>query len=90
MLRPWVAGHVGREEPVQISVVLFHGDEAVGGEQDGAVEGFELLVLVPPGTAVIALEMIILLEGRIIVGRQHLAVGVDVDARPLRLLEQLV
>ena len=44
----------------------------------------ELLLLVLPGGAEIALQMGVLLQLRIAVGRQHLAVGVDVDALSLR------
>ena len=54
----------------------------------GAGEFGELLVLVLPGGAEVAVEMRVFLQLRIGVAGQHLAVGVDVDALALGLLEQ--
>ena len=47
------------------------------------------LLLLPPGVAVVAHQVIVLLERGIVVSRQHLTVGVDVDTGILALLEQL-
>ena len=55
----------------------------------GAGEGVELLGLVLPGAAVVAHQVLVLLQARIGVAGEHLAVGVDVDALALGLLEQL-
>ena len=90
VLRARITNHAGGEQPVQVGVLLLQRDEAVGGQQDRAVERLELPVLMPPGAAVVAHEVIVLLEGRVVVGRQHLAVGVDVDPCPLGLLQQLL
>jgi len=87
-------GHVGpadqarREEAVLVAVL--RRDEAVGRQQDRAAKRLKLLTLMPPRAAIVAHEVIVLLEGGIGVSRQHLAMGVDVDARALGLLEQLV
>ena len=62
--------------------------DAVGGHQDGAGEGGELLGLVLPGPAVVAVEVGVFLQFRVAVAGQHLAVGVDVDALALGLLQQ--
>ena len=62
--------------------------DAVGGHQDGAGEGIELVGLILPRAAVIADEVLVGLEFGITVGGQHLAVGIDVDAFPFGLLEQ--
>ena len=48
----------------------------------------EFLLLALPCGAEIALELGVLLELRIAVGRQHFAVGVDVDALALGLLQK--
>ena len=48
----------------------------------------EFLVLILPGGAEMTIEMWIFLQLRIAVAGQHFAVGVDVDALALGLLEQ--
>ncbi len=75
-----------REHAVLVAVLRRH--EAVRREQHGATERLELLFLLPPGVAVVADEVVVLLERRIVVRRQHFAVRIDVDARALRLLEE--
>ncbi len=62
--------------------------DAVGGHEDRTGELGELLLLVLPGRAVVAVEVGVLLEPRVAVGGEHLAVGVDVDALALGLLEK--
>ena len=81
---PFITHHAGGKQPVQIGVVLFQRHQTVGGQQDGTVKGFEFFVLMPPGAAVVAHKMIILFKGRIVVGRQHLAVGVNIYTSTLR------
>ena len=76
----------GGVEPVLIAVAGRH--DTVGGHEDGAPEGLEFLLLLPPGVPVIAREMGILFKGRIVMGRQHLRVGVYVYAGSRRLLQQ--
>eukprot|EP00123_Amoebidium_parasiticum_P015377 comp22937_c0_seq1/m.36347 comp22937_c0_seq1/g.36347 ORF comp22937_c0_seq1/g.36347 comp22937_c0_seq1/m.36347 type:complete len:313 (+) comp22937_c0_seq1:1000-1938(+) len=55
-------------------------DEAVSGHDDGPRELAELELLHLPWPAKVAGQVGVLLEARVCVGRQHLAVGVDVDA----------
>ena len=62
--------------------------DAVGVEDDGAGEFGEFLVLVLPGTAEVAHQVGVLLQAGIAVGREHLAVGVDVDPLAFGLLEE--
>ena len=64
--------------------------DAVGGHEDGPGKGRELLALVLPGSAVVAVEVVIGLELGIGVAGQHLAVGVHVNALALALLQQLL
>ena len=61
--------------------------DAVGGHHHGAGEVGELLLLVLPGGAVVAHQMRVLLEEGIGQRRQHLAVGVDIDAGTHGLLQ---
>ena len=62
--------------------------DAVGVEDDRAGEVGELLGLILPGAAEVAGQVRVLLQAGIAVGRQHLAVGVDVDPLAFGLLEQ--
>ena len=82
------ADQAGGEEPVLVRLLRLL--EAVGGHQDRAGEFGELLLLILPGAAVIPDEVLVLLQARIAVRREHLAVRVDVDPRSFRLLEQLL
>ena len=75
-----------REEAVAVAVLRRH--EAVRRHEDGAGELDELLVLVLPRGAEVPDQVLVLLELRVGVGRQHLAVRVDVDALAVGLLEQ--
>ena len=66
-----------------VDTVLITGiwrNETVGGHEDRTAECFKFFFLFPPGTAVIAIEMIVFLEGGIVVGRKHFGVGINVDA----------
>jgi hypothetical protein len=65
------------------------GDEAVRRDQDRAVEPLELLPLERPGAAVVPDEVAVLRKARVGVRREHLAVGVDVDARSAGLFEEV-
>ena len=62
--------------------------EAVGGHEDGAGELWELNRLAHPRSSIVANEGLVLLEVGVGVGGEHLAVGVDVDAQAVRLLEE--
>jgi len=62
--------------------------DAVGGEQHDAGEVGEFLLLVLPGGAEVALEVLVFLQAGIGQGGEHLAVGVDVDAFAFGLFEQ--
>ena len=45
-------------------------------------------MLLPPGSTVVAHEVVETAEGRIVVGRQHLTMRVDIYALPFALFEQ--
>ena len=77
---------LGREDAIRIGALRWH--EAVSRKEEGARNAIKLLSLVLPGSAKVALEMCVLLETRIGIGRQHLAVRVYADACTLGLLEQ--
>jgi len=62
--------------------------DAVGSEQHDAGQIGKFLLLVLPRGAEVALEVLVFFEPGIPVGRQHFAVGVDVDALALGLFEQ--
>ncbi len=78
--------HAGGEDPIRIA--LFGGHEAIGGKEHSAGDIGKFLLLVLPGRAKVALEVGIGLKLGIGVGGQHFAVGIDVDALILGLLEQ--
>ena len=61
---------------------------AVGGHKNGPGKLGKLFFLILPGGAVVAVKMTILFQFRVAVAGQHLAVGVDVDALALGLLQQ--
>ena len=77
---------LGGEHPVSVAGLGRH--QAVGGEQNGRGQICKFLLLILPGGAEIALEMGIFLKSRIGMGRQHLAMGIDVDAFALGLLQK--
>ena len=52
------------------------------------MEGLELFLLLPPGIAVVAHKVGVFLESRVVVGGQHLGVGVDVHPGAGGLLQQ--
>ena len=62
-------------------------DQAVRSHHDGAGESGKFALLVLPGTAVIANQMLELVEFRVTVRGQHFAIGVDVDAGAFGLLK---
>lgn len=83
-------GRARRIDPVGVGRVRPRGYDAVGREENHAVESLEFVALFPPGVAVVADEVAVLLESRIIVRRKHFAVGVDVHAGVFGLFEQLL
>ena len=86
VLTAGIARCAGGVQPVPVAVL--GGHDAVGGHEDGAAEGLELLLLLPPGVAVVAHEVGVLLEGGVVVGGEHLGVGVHVHPGALGLLQQ--
>ena len=62
-----IAGRVGRKHTAYVRVFRQGWHNAVGGEKNRPLEGLELLALFPPCVAVIAYEVFVLLECRIIV-----------------------
>ena len=82
-------GHrAGCEHAVGVALARRH--EAVRGEQHRRRQVVELLLLVLPGRAEVALQVRVLLQLGVRVRRKHLAVGVHVDALALGLLEKLL
>ena len=81
-----VRHHRRGEHPVGIA--CFGRHQTVGGEQHRCGKFRKLLLLVLPRRAEIALEMGILFQFRIAVSGEHFAMGVDVDAFALSLLQQ--
>ncbi len=73
-----------------VLVAVGRDQNAVGCGHDGAGEGAELAFLLLPGAAVVAGQVWILAQFGVHVGREHLAVGVDVDAGAGGLLEDVV
>ena len=85
-----IARHACGKELVSVGVVLFQRHQAVGGHENGTVERFELLVLFPPGVAVISHEVIVFFKGGIIVCRKHFAVGIYVHPGAFGLFEKIL
>ena len=80
-------GHQGGGKyPVRVRGFGRH--QAVGGKQHRCRDVGKFSLLILPRRAEIALEMGIFFQFRIAVGRQHFAMGVDVDAFALGLLQQ--
>ena len=75
-----------RKEAILVAVLRRYN--AVRRHEDRSVELLELLLLLPPRIAVVADEIVVLLELRIVVRGDHLAVRVDINARALRLLKE--
>ncbi len=61
-------------------------DDVVGGKENWAVEGYKFVKLLPPGVTIVAREIIVFFESRVIVGGQHLAVGINIHAGAFGLL----
>lgn len=71
-----------------VFVAVFRRHDAVGRHQDRTVEGFKFLLLLPPRIAVVTDKVGILFECRVIVGREHLGMGINIHAGSLCLLQQ--
>ncbi len=89
MVGPDKTDNPSGKEAVKVGVIFFQRNNAVRSHQDRAVKGFKFLILVPPGAAVIANQVIIFFQFRIVVTRQHLAMGVDINARSFGLFQEL-
>ena len=81
-----VAGHTGGEQAARVACLGRH--DAVGGHQDGAVKAVKLFLLLPPGVAVVAREVLIAFEEGVVLGGQHLGVGIYIHALTSGLLQQ--
>ncbi|MNI51170.1 hypothetical protein D3C73_1058790 [compost metagenome] len=77
-----------RKDAIQVAWLWRYN--AVGSHENRSVKVLEFTSLLPPGIAVIADKMIVFLEGRIIVSRQHLAVRVYIYAGSFSLLQKLL
>ena len=65
-------------------------NNAIGRKQNWAVESFELAHLFPPSVPVVPHEVVIFLEKRIIMSRQHLTMCVHIDPCAFCLFQQLL
>ena len=83
-----IGNNLRGEHPVLVAVSGRH--QAVGGIEDRRGEIGKFFLLILPCSTKIALEVRVLFELRIPVGRQHLAVGIDVNPLVLRLLQKLL
>ena len=90
MLPAGITRGIGREHTVLVVGIGQGRHDAVGGEDDGTVEMGEFFLLLPPSVAIVAHEVGIFLQTRIVVGGQHLTVGIHVYACTLCLLKQLL
>ena len=82
-----ISSNAGGEDALPIG--LLDRNDAIRGHQDRPTERLEFHVLAPPRAAVVPGQVPVRLEFGVVVRGDHLAVGVDVDAGPLGLLEQL-
>ena len=75
-----------REEAILVAIL--RRNNAVRRHEDRTVELLKLLFLQPPRIAVVAHEVIVLLECGVVMRGDHLAVRINIDARALRLLQE--
>ena len=71
-----------------VSIAFLWRHQAVGGKQDRRRQIREFLLLILPCGTEVALQVRILLQFRVGVGRQHLTVSIDIDPLALGLLQQ--
>ena len=88
VLAAGVTCRIGSKHAAEVGVARRGRHDTVGGEDDRAIERLELLALLPPGVAIVAHEVLVFLERRIVMRRKHFAVRIDVYACALGLLEQ--
>ena len=74
------------EKTVLVAVLRRHN--AVCRHENRTVKLLELFLLLPPRVAVVADEVVVLLERGVVMRGDHLAMRIDIDARTLRLLEE--
>ena len=82
------SGRVGGVDTVSVVGSFKRRHDTVGCEQDRSVEILKLFPLFPPGVAVVTYKMFVFFECWIVVGRQHLAMCVDIDPGPFGLGKQ--
>ncbi len=88
MISTGIVDNTGRKQTRQISVFLLHRNQAVGGQKNGAVKRFKILILVPPRRTVVTHKMVVFLKGRVIVGRQHFTMRVYIHSASFGLFQQ--
>ena len=84
-----ITGGIGSENTILIIGVGQWRYNAVGSKYYRAIERTEFFFLTPPCVAIITHEVLIFLEYWIVVAWEHFAMGVDINARPFSLLEEL-
>jgi len=69
-------------------IAVFGPLDTVGRHQNRTRERIKFLVLILPGTAIVADQVLVFLQTRIRTARQHFTMGIDIDAAAFGLLEQ--
>ena len=82
------SGRIGGVDTVPVAGAFKRRNDTVGCEQDRTVEILKLFPLFPPGVTVVTYKMLVFLECRIVVGRQHFAMCIDIDPGPFGLGKQ--
>ena len=89
MLPSRIAGGIEGEDSTLIRGISQWRHDAVGGKDDRSMERLKLLLLSPPRITIVAHQVLVCLQLRIIMSRQHLAVGINVDAHAFRLAQEI-
>ena len=84
-----IAGGIEGEDSALIRGISQWRHDAVGGKDDRSMERLKLLLLSPPRITIVAHQVLVCLQLRIIMSRQHLAVGINVDAHAFRLAQEV-
>ena len=78
-----ISGCAGGVETVFVAVP--RRNNAVSSHENRSVEALKFFLLFPPCVSIVADKVRILLKGRVVVGRKHLGVGVDIHSGALGL-----
>src|SRR3712207_3095408 len=90
MLPPGETRGVGRKYTVFVRGLGRWRHDTIGRKDDRTVESGKLLTLFPPRVTIVTHQMAILFQLRIIVGRQHFAMGINIYSGTFGLYEQVL